>query len=99
MTEFIIRPWKITDLKNLVKYVNNWKIAKNMTDKFPHPYSELDGKEFIAFATKNDPIHIFAIEFEREAVGGIGIHIHREIYTRKMRNLVTGWRNHIGVRE
>ncbi len=77
-----LRSWNISDLDNLVRYANNWNIAKNMTDKFPFPYSESDGKTFIEFATKDDPIHIFAIDSNGQAIGGIGIHpqdnIHRK---------------------
>ena len=73
-TAFKLRPWAITDLASLVKHANNWNVAKNMTDKFPFPYSESDGRGFIAFATQGDPVHIFAIEVGGQAVGGIGIH-------------------------
>ena len=78
--EFKLRPWSIADLDSLVKYANNWNIAKNMTDKFPFPYSENNGKAFIEFATKDDPIHIFAIEIDGQAVGGVGIHPQDDIH-------------------
>ncbi|HEY9084250.1 MAG TPA: GNAT family protein [Vicingaceae bacterium] len=78
--KFKLRPWKISDLDNLVKYANNWNIAKNMTDQFPFPYSEKDGKAFIEMATKDDPIHIFAIDIDGQAVGGIGIHPQNDIH-------------------
>lgn len=67
------------DLESLVQHANNFEVAKNLTDAFPHPYSEADGKAFIAMATKEDPIHIFAIEVEGKAVGGIGIHPQNDI--------------------
>ncbi len=80
--KFKLRPWTISDLDSLVKYANNWNVAKNLTDKFPFPYSESNGQVFIEFATKDDPIHIFAIDIDGQAVGGIGIHplddIHRK---------------------
>jgi ribosomal-protein-alanine N-acetyltransferase len=38
------------------------------------------GKAFIEYATKDDPIHIFAIEVNQEAVGGIGIHPQSDIF-------------------
>ena len=79
-TPFSLRPWQISDLQSLVKYANNPDIAKNLTDKFPHPYTENDGRAFIGFATKDDPIHIFAIDVDGEAVGGIGIHPQDDIY-------------------
>ncbi|MBQ20932.1 MAG: GNAT family protein [Vicingaceae bacterium] len=78
--KFKLRPWKISDLDNLVKYANNWNIAKNMTDQFPFPYSEKDGKAFIEMATKDDPVHIFAIDIDGQAVGGIGIHPQNDIH-------------------
>ncbi|MEO6131348.1 MAG: GNAT family protein [Saprospiraceae bacterium] len=78
--EFKLRPWEIADLESLVNYANNWEIAKNMTDKFPFPYTESNGKAFIEFASKVDPIHIFAIEIDGQAVGGIGIHPQDDIH-------------------
>jgi [ribosomal protein S5]-alanine N-acetyltransferase len=78
--KFILRPWNSSDLNSLVRYANNWNVAKNMTDKFPFPYTESDGKAFIEFATKDDPIHIFAIDIDGQAVGGIGIHPQEDIH-------------------
>jgi RimJ/RimL family protein N-acetyltransferase len=80
--EFKIRPWNLSDLDSLVKYANNWNVAKNLADRFPHPYTENDGKAFIWFATSDNPIHNFAIDVEGQAVGGIGIEpqvdVHRK---------------------
>jgi [ribosomal protein S5]-alanine N-acetyltransferase len=63
-------------------YANNFNIAKQLRDVFPHPYTKEDGEVFIAFATKDDPIHIYAIDVNGQAIGGIGIHplddIHRK---------------------
>lgn len=81
-TSFILRPWKLSDLDSLLRHANNWNIAKYMTDQFPFPYTEEAGRGFIAFATKDDPVHIFAIEVEGQAVGGIGIHPQSDIQRR-----------------
>jgi ribosomal-protein-alanine N-acetyltransferase len=51
-----------------------------MTDKFPFPYSENNGKAFIEFAIKDEPVHIFAIDIDGKAVGGIGIHPQDDIH-------------------
>jgi ribosomal-protein-alanine N-acetyltransferase len=80
MTSVKIRPWSITDLNSLVKYANNWNVAKNLTNKFPFPYTKKDGRSFIEYATKNKPITIFAIELDGQAVGGIGIHQKDDIH-------------------
>jgi [ribosomal protein S5]-alanine N-acetyltransferase len=78
--EFTIRPWTPNDLHSLVNYANNWNIAKNLTDKFPFPYTETDGKEFIEWATQDYPMHILAIDIGGEAAGGIGIHPQGDIH-------------------
>ena len=78
-TDFTLRPWSINDLDSLVKYANNTNISKNLTNKFPHPYTAENGKWFIEFATKDNLIHIFAIDINGEAVGGIGIHPQDDI--------------------
>ena len=79
-TSFRLRPWSPDDLDSLVKYANNWNIAKNLTDGFPHPYTRESGEAFIKMATQDDPIHIFAIDIDGEAVGGIGIHPQSDIH-------------------
>jgi len=77
--DFILRPWTEEDLDSLIKYGNNKEIAKFMTDKFPHPYTEEKGKGFIEFATSETPNRILAIDIEGEASGGIGIHPQDDI--------------------
>nr|WP_321453258.1 hypothetical protein [uncultured Carboxylicivirga sp.] len=44
MKKLILRPWKVEDINSLVKYANNWNIAKFLTNQFPHPYTIEDGK-------------------------------------------------------
>ena len=77
---FTLRPWTINDLDSLVKYANNNKIADNMTDQFPHPYSMEDGKKWISIAGVGEPKNFMAIEINGEAVGGIGIHPEADVY-------------------
>mgnify|MGYP000925457634 CR=1 FL=1 len=77
--EFKLRKWEISDQDSLVKYANNFEISKNLTDAFPHPYTIDDAARFIEMATKAHPNHIFAIEVNGEAVGGIGIHPQTDI--------------------
>ena len=77
---FKLRPWIIDDLDSLVKFASKPNIAKFMTDGFPHPYSVENGKAFIDYATKDNPIHIFAIDINKQAVGGIGIHPQADIH-------------------
>jgi [ribosomal protein S5]-alanine N-acetyltransferase len=78
--KFILRDWNEKDLESLVKYGNNFNVAKNMADVFPHPYTEEAGKAFINIANSQVPRHIRAIEIEGEAAGGIGLHQQQDIY-------------------
>ncbi|HPH83358.1 MAG TPA: GNAT family protein, partial [Flavobacteriales bacterium] len=77
--EIKLRPWELSDLTSLVKYANNPKIAGNMTDAFPSPYTEKSGRAFISMAQKGVSAYLMAIEVEGEAVGGIGIHRQSDI--------------------
>ncbi len=78
--DFSLRPWHMDDLANLVGLANNYEIAKNLSDQFPHPYTSENGEAFIRFATSHDPLHIFAIDIDGLAAGGIGIHPQSDIY-------------------
>ena len=78
--DFTLRPWSIKDLPKLVKFADNKNIARYLTNQFPHPYTEASGRAFIEMAIKDRPIHIFAIDIDGTAVGGIGLHLQNDIY-------------------
>lgn len=78
--DFRLRPWALDDLPALVSHANNWNIAKNLTNAFPHPYTTESGEYFINMAIQGQPIHIFAIEVEHAAAGAIGLHPQGDIY-------------------
>ena len=80
--DFLLRPWRPSDLDSLVTYANNWNIARFLTNAFPFPYTKESGQNFITFATKDEIIHIFAIEVDGKAVGGIGIHPQSDIQSK-----------------
>lgn len=71
---FMLRPWQEEDLDNLVRFANNYEIAKFMNDHFPHPYTHETGKSFLKMAMSGMPPNILAIVVEGSAAGGIGIH-------------------------
>lgn len=75
-----LRDWSLDDLENLVRYGNNPKIAKNLTNAFPRPYTEEAGKRFIEKACSDNPRRIFAVSVDYEAVGAIGIHPQEDIF-------------------
>jgi ribosomal-protein-alanine N-acetyltransferase len=78
--EFTLRSWKTQDLDKLVQIANNPKIANNLTNKFPYPYTAENGKAFIDFAIQGTPHYIFAIDIKGEVAGGIGIHPQADVH-------------------
>lgn len=82
MTEFILRKWKPDDAAQLAKTANNPKIAKNLRNTFPHPYTLDDARQFlnICISGENDNQLALAIEVDGKAVGGIGIFVKDDVY-------------------
>src|SRR5581483_11755580 len=74
-----IRSWRARDVKSLAHHANNRSIWINLRDQFPHPYSEKDGRKFIAMAKEMRPETFFAITVEGQAVGGIGYVLHPDV--------------------
>ena len=77
---FTLRPFKDTDLTSLVKYANNYNIAKFLTNQFPHPYTDEDGRKFISSVSNNNPANVFAVVVNEEAAGAIGIFPQSDIH-------------------
>lgn len=80
MDDLTLRPWRTSDLSNLVLYANNIEIAKNLTNVFPHPYTEENGQKFIEFANGSDNRIIRAICKDDQAIGAIGLHPQADIF-------------------
>ncbi|MBN2735239.1 MAG: GNAT family N-acetyltransferase [Methanomicrobiaceae archaeon] len=76
----VLRPWKRSDLESLVFHADNPKIAANMRDGFPGPYSTEDACRFIEMTENFEDGFILAIEVDGNACGSIGIHILNDIY-------------------
>ena len=77
---FTLRPFRDSDLTSLVKYANNYNIARFLTNQFPHPYTDEDGRKFISSVANNNPVNVFAIEVNGEAAGAIGIFPQSDIH-------------------
>ncbi len=82
MTSFILRPLHHTDRESIAEQANNWEIAKNLMDRFPHPYSFEHAEKFIQMASNSAPVHIKCIDIAGSAVGCIGIHPMEDIFCR-----------------
>lgn len=74
-----IRSWRRNDLDALLRHANNPKIAANLRDQFPHPYSRRDAIDFLNYARDMEVPSSFAVEYRGEAIGGIGIRVGIDI--------------------
>ena len=88
-TNFALRPWSMDDLDNLVRFANNKKIADNLTDAFPHPYTREAGMAYITANQSDGVSHphcahhqgsVFAIEVDGIACGSIGIFPQTDVH-------------------
>ncbi len=79
-----LRPWRLDDLDRLVQLADNPKIAANLMDRFPHPYTRESGVNFIHMAMSSQPASVLAITLDDELVGGIGVHPQADVYRKNM---------------
>lgn len=77
---FRLRPWRRTDAGALVRHGNDDAIARNLGDRFPHPYTRADAGVFLSGALQREGEWAFAIECGGEACGGVGLVRLHDIY-------------------
>ncbi len=77
----ILRPWRLSDAGAIVRHANNRKIWLNLRDRFPHPYTEADAHAWLGMCAveQGDPRN-FAIEFQGEAIGGVGLEFLSDVH-------------------
>lgn len=74
-----VRSWRKNDIDALVRYANNAKIAANLRDQFPHPYTRFAGAAYLAEMHSADVETSFAVEYAGETIGGIGFKLGADI--------------------
>jgi RimJ/RimL family protein N-acetyltransferase len=78
----VIRSWSLDDAAALPRYANNRRIAVNLRDLFPYPYTRADAERFLAHAVTQQPETDFAIATADEVIGGIGLRLGIDIHRR-----------------
>lgn len=76
----ILRPWSVDDAADLAEIANNRKIADNLQDIFPSPYSLKDAREWLKTILPINPPLNFAIIYENDIAGNIGILTKTDIH-------------------
>ena len=63
-----------------MKHANNQRVASNLRDGFPYPYTPSDARSWLKTLGANREDLILAIEVDGEACGGIGLHGLKDVY-------------------
>ncbi|MEO0332311.1 MAG: GNAT family protein [Bacteroidota bacterium] len=80
--DILLRSWQEGDESGLVEHGNNYRIWKNVRDRFPHPYTMEDARIWVQMANQ-DPMAInLAIVVEAEVVGAVGVIFKDDVYCR-----------------
>ncbi len=53
-----IRPWRKSDMDALLRHANNPKIAANLRDQFPHPYTRRDALDYLNYVRDDGRSHV-----------------------------------------
>jgi ribosomal-protein-alanine N-acetyltransferase len=80
--EFTLREWKKSDIENVAQVANNKKVAKNLRNVFPNPYTKEDAEFYINMCLNADKSKdlFLAIDVDGKAVGSIGVFVKDDVY-------------------
>lgn len=67
-----LRPWLEGDEDALVTHAGSPAVWRNLTDRFPHPYTREDAEHWIEIANPGPKPSNLAIVYEGQPVGGVG---------------------------
>jgi [ribosomal protein S5]-alanine N-acetyltransferase len=80
-----LRPWKISDAQQLALIADNKKIADNVRDGLPQPYTLKDAQDWLnIILPENNPPKYFAITIDNQVVGSIGLVSKTDIYRKNI---------------
>ena len=78
--DLTLRRMRESDLPDLVDGANNPRVATNLRDAFPSPYTEADAREFLARQTPEGiPVNLVIARNDR-LVGLLGLHPQADVY-------------------
>jgi len=78
--KLILRPLEDSDVSALARLANNKNIWDNLRDFIPFPYTKDDAIFFINLTKQEKPQMTFAIEFEDQLCGVVGLVAQQDVY-------------------
>lgn len=79
LTSCTVRSWEWRDREAIVRHANNRNVWLNLRDRFPHPYTHADARNWLEMVVGVRPENSFAIAVDDEAVGGIGFTVQHDV--------------------
>lgn len=77
----VLEPWSQEHKAGLLDAADDERVARFMTDQFPHPYTEADADEWLAICEAQDPALSFAILVDGVVAGGLGSSPRGDVWT------------------
>jgi ribosomal-protein-alanine N-acetyltransferase len=81
----IVRNWAAHDKESLLRFADNRSVWRNLTHRFPHPYTEADADSWLALQARAVVSTNWTIEVDGLAAGGIGVEPGEGVYIRSAR--------------
>ena len=75
-----IRSFTASDAEAIARYANNPRIAINLRDRFPFPYTLADAEGYLRAVWAQQPESDFAIASRSEVIGGIGLQRQKDVH-------------------
>ncbi len=85
----VLRRFRRDDVPALVRYANDPRIAANLRDAFPHPYTEADARAWLGSADDDGDELSLALATPAEVIGGIGL--KREVDVQRASREIGYW--------
>lgn len=80
--QFTLEKWEERFIDDVARYGNNAKIAANLRDAFPFPYTREDAAGYVRMCAQNDESRQLcrAIVADGHAVGSVGVFCGSDVY-------------------
>lgn len=80
INELGIRNFREDDRAAIAELANNEKVAANLLDMFPHPYTQRDAAMWVDMVNRQDPVTDFAVTLDDRFIGVIGAKLKEDVY-------------------
>jgi RimJ/RimL family protein N-acetyltransferase len=77
--ECTVRTYRMADAADLARHGTDRRVWLGLRDRFPHPFTQADGEEYIGRMLEQATPTAFAIVVDDEPVGGISLHVGTDI--------------------